>query len=87
MESSDLFFEAMLLMLLFSSIPLGVGMSVGLILSIFQAATQIQEQTLTFVPKLAAIALVFFFFGPWMADQLVEYTTKTLEQIALRTLE
>ena len=51
-----------------------VGMVVGLIVSIFQATTSIQEQTLTFVPKVAAILLVLAFLGGWMFDSLRTYT-------------
>lgn len=56
------------------SIPmLGLGMLVGLIISVFQAMTQIQEQTLTFVPKILAVIFALFFFGPWMLRLLVEF--------------
>ena len=50
-----------------------VGLTVGLIVSIFQAVTQIQEQTLAFIPKVLAIAVVLVVAGPWMLDQLVIY--------------
>ena len=49
------------------------GLAVGLIVSIFQAVTQIQEQTLTFIPKILATAAVIIVGGPWMLDQLVLY--------------
>jgi flagellar biosynthetic protein FliQ len=49
------------------------GLLVGLIVSIFQAVTQIQEQTLTFIPKIIATAAVIVIGGPWMLDQLVLY--------------
>ena len=51
-----------------------VGLAVGLIVSIFQAVTQIQEQTLTFIPKILATAAVIVIGGPWMLDQLLSYT-------------
>ena len=51
-----------------------IGMGVGLIVSIFQATTSIQEQTLTFVPKIAAILLAIAFFGPWMFSSMRQYT-------------
>lgn len=51
-----------------------VALSVGLLISIFQAATQINEQTLTFVPKLLAIALVLLFAGSWMMQTLMDFT-------------
>lgn len=50
------------------------GLVVGLIVSIVQATTSIQEQTLTFVPKIAAILLAIFFMGPWMIRVVVEFT-------------
>ena len=50
-----------------------IGMTVGLIISIFQATTSIQEQTLTFVPKIIAIFLTLAFFGPWMFSSMREF--------------
>jgi flagellar biosynthetic protein FliQ len=52
------------------------GLFVGLVISIFQAVTQIQEQTLTFIPKILATAAVIIVAGPWMLDQLLQYTTE-----------
>jgi flagellar biosynthetic protein FliQ len=49
------------------------GLAVGLIVSVFQAVTSIQEQTLTFIPKILATAAVMIIGGPWMLDQLVVY--------------
>ena len=54
---------------------LGVGLIVGLAVSIFQAVTQIQEQTLSFIPKILALAGVLIVLGPWMLNQLLSYTT------------
>jgi flagellar biosynthetic protein FliQ len=54
---------------------LGVGLAVGLVISVFQAVTQIQEQTLTFIPKILATIAVLVIGGPWMLDQLLVYTT------------
>jgi len=53
---------------------LGVGLIVGLVVSIFQAVTQIQEQTLAFIPKVVALAAVLLLLGPWMLNQLLTYT-------------
>jgi flagellar biosynthetic protein FliQ len=53
---------------------LGVGLAVGLLVSIFQAVTQIQEQTLAFIPKIVALAAVLMLLGPWMLNQLLAYT-------------
>ena len=51
-----------------------VGLAVGLVISVFQAVTQIQEQTLTFIPKILATVAVLVVGGPWMLDQLIGYT-------------
>ena len=59
-----------------------VATVVGLIISIFQATTQIQEQTLTFVPKLVAVALIGLLMGSWMLHILVDFTTRIFELIA-----
>lgn len=58
-----------------------VGMLVGLIISIFQATTSIQEQTLTFVPKIAAILGAIIFFGPWIVTSMVQFTLRLFERI------
>ena len=57
---------------------LGLGLLVGLIVSVFQAATQIQEMTLTFVPKMIAVGAALVIFGPWMLKSMVVFTTKLL---------
>ena len=51
------------------------GLVVGLVVSVFQAVTQIQEQTLSFIPKILALAGVLIVLGPWMLNQLLSYTT------------
>ncbi len=61
---------------------LGIALIVGLIISIFQATTQIQEQTLTFVPKLIAIILVLVLGGPWMLNKLVMLTNELFQSIS-----
>lgn len=66
--------EALMITLIVSAPILGVGMFVGLIVSIIQTTTSIQEQTLTFVPKIMAIFFAIIFFGPWMIHMLVNYT-------------
>ncbi|ADN01874.1 flagellar biosynthesis protein FliQ [Spirochaeta thermophila] len=58
-----------------------VGMLVGLIVSIFQATTSIQEQTLTFVPKILAILLVLLLLGPWMLSSLSQFTVHLFQMI------
>jgi flagellar biosynthesis protein FliQ len=52
------------------------GLVVGLLVSIFQAVTQIQEMTLTFIPKILATIIVIVVLGPWMLSQIVGYTTQ-----------
>ena len=54
---------------------------VGLVVSVFQAATQINEATLSFVPKIVAAVAVLAFAGPWMMTTLVEYLQRTLQSI------
>jgi flagellar biosynthetic protein FliQ len=58
-----------------------VALVVGLAVSIFQAVTQIQEQTLTFIPKVVAMAVVVVVAGPWMLGQIVSYTQNLYESI------
>jgi flagellar biosynthetic protein FliQ len=60
---------------------LGVALIVGLAVSIFQATTQIQEQTLSFVPKILAIFLALFVFGSWIMTTLKEFTLGVYENI------
>ena len=58
-----------------------IGMGVGLIVSVFQATTSIQEQTLSFVPKIAAILTAIFVFGPWMLSRMTQFTIQLFETI------
>ncbi|MFD2870578.1 flagellar biosynthesis protein FliQ [Kurthia sp. 3B1D] len=58
-----------------------VALVVGLLVSIFQATTQIQEQTLSFVPKIIAVLLAIVFFGPWMLTKVVTYTKDIFENL------
>ncbi len=55
-----------------------IGLAVGLTISLFQAVTQLQEQTLTFVPKIAAMAVAAAIFIPWIADAMVAYAKEML---------
>ena len=70
--------ETVLTALLLSAPPLLMGLVVGLIISIFQAVTQIQEQTLTFVPKLIAVLLALLVFGPWMLNLIMGFSARIL---------
>ena len=73
--------EALLMLLMVSAPVLGVALVVGLLVSLFQAVTQIHEATLAFVPKLIAVIAVFAIAGPWMLTMLVEYLRRTMEAI------
>jgi flagellar biosynthetic protein FliQ len=71
---TNLSMQAMMLTLKVSAPFLLAGLAVGLIVSVFQAATNIQEQTLTFIPKIIVTGVVVAVGGPWMLDQVVAYT-------------
>jgi flagellar biosynthesis protein FliQ len=58
-----------------------VGLIIGLVVSVFQAVTQIQEQTLSFIPKIIGLAVVLVVGGPWMLGQLVNWTQELYGQI------
>lgn len=73
--------EALLMLLMVSAPVLGVALLVGLLVSLFQAVTQIHEATLAFVPKLIAAIAAFAIAGPWMLTMLVEYIRRTIEAI------
>lgn len=60
---------------------LGLSMLIGLIVSMFQVVTQIQEMSLTFIPKLLTAALALIAFGPWMLDLLIEYSRSLILNI------
>jgi flagellar biosynthetic protein FliQ len=62
---------------------LGLSLLVGLTISIFQSATQINEQTLTFVPKLLVITSALIFAGSWMMQMLIEFTRRVFELMLL----
>jgi flagellar biosynthetic protein FliQ len=73
--------QAMTLALKVSAPFLLAGLAVGLVVSIIQAATSIQEQTLSFIPKIVVTGIVIAVGGPWMMDQLVGYTRQLFESI------
>lgn len=66
--------EALFMVMLVSAPMLGLGLIVGVVVSIFQATTQIQEQTLVFVPKIVATFVAILIFGPWILGMIVDYT-------------
>ncbi len=73
--------EAITLVLLMAAPMLGFGLVVGLTVSIFQAVTQINEMTLTFIPKIVAVALALMVFLPWMISIITDFTTRLFELI------
>ena len=73
--------EGLTLLLMVSAPVLLAVLVVGLIVSVFQAATQISEATLSFVPKVVAAVVVLAVAGPWMLTTLVEYIQRTLQSI------
>jgi flagellar biosynthetic protein FliQ len=72
-QAIDLLRDAMLVTLLIIGPILVIGMVIGLVISLIQAVTQIQEQTLAFVPKIFAMAAAVVFVMPWMFSRLLEY--------------
>ncbi len=76
-----IFRSAVLQILVLAAPVLLIGMGVGLIVSVFQATTSIQEQTLTFIPKIAAILISLFVFGPWMFSTLTQFTLRIFQTI------
>jgi len=76
-----MFREAFYTLLLIAAPTLIVSLIVGLIISIFQAATSIQEATLTFVPKMIVMAVVLVLTLPWVLDVLISFTTNLFSQI------
>ena len=73
--------QGLMLLLMVSAPVLLVVLAVGLVVSVFQAATQISEATLSFVPKIVAAVAVLGFAGPWMVTTLVEYLQRMLQSI------
>lgn len=77
--------EALLLMVLASLPPIGASLLVGFLMSLLQATTQVQESTLSVVPKLCAAVLALVIAGPWIGSQLTRFTTQlmlSLPQVA-----
>ena len=73
--------EAVILTLMVASPMLILGLLVGVTISILQAVTQIQEMTLTFVPKIVAVALGFLIFFPWILAKVVGFTTRLFSSL------
>ena len=75
--------NALWIVLLVSAPMLGLGLAVGLLVSVFPATTSIQEATLAFIPKITAVFVAILIFGPWMLSILVEYFTNIFVNLPL----
>jgi len=73
--------QALQIMLLLSAPVLAVALGVGLLVSVFQAATQINEMTLTFIPKLVAMLVTLLIAGPWMLTTMTDYIHQLFDSI------
>lgn len=80
-DAIDLGREAVMITLLLCSPVLAAGMIVGLVIGLLQAVTQIQEQTVAFVPKLIAMIVVLSLTLPWLINQMVEYSQDLINRI------
>jgi flagellar biosynthetic protein FliQ len=74
--------QALYLALILTGPPVLVAMLVGLVISLIQATTQVQEQTLTFVPKLVAITVTIAVTGPWIMGQLIQFSANLFEHLS-----
>ena len=75
--------QALFIVLIISAPMLGLGLIVGLSVSVFQATTSIQEQTLAFIPKIIAVFVAILVFGPWMLRIMVGYVTNIIVNLPL----
>ncbi len=75
--------NALMTVLMVAAPMLGLGLIVGLMVSVFQATTSIQEQTLAFIPKIVAVFVAILIFGPWMLRIMVGYVTNIFVNLPL----
>ena len=75
--------QALMVVLLVSAPMLGLGLTVGLMVSVFQATTSIQEQTLAFIPKIIDVFVAILIFGPWMLRIMVEFVSSIFTNVPL----
>ena len=80
-EVIDIARDAMMTMLLVAAPVLLVGLAIGLLISVFQTLTHIQEMTLTFIPKITAVFVVAILSLPWMLRHLTEFTERLMDKI------
>ncbi|MFW5955498.1 MAG: flagellar biosynthesis protein FliQ [Rhodothermales bacterium] len=66
---------------LLSAPLLGIALAVGLIVSLFQAVTSIQEMTLSYIPKMVAVGIILLIFTPWLLQMIVDFTTSAFQFI------
>lgn len=78
----DLFAQALLLVIMMVSVLIVPGLIVGLVISTFQAATQINEQTLSFLPRLIVTIVALMLAGPWLLTKLMDFTTNLIGNIS-----
>ncbi len=78
----DLFAQALMLVILMVSVLIVPGLIVGLIISTFQAATQINEQTLSFLPRLIVTIVALMLAGPWLQTKLTDFTNHLLSNLS-----
>ncbi|MEH6556580.1 MAG: flagellar biosynthesis protein FliQ [Oceanicoccus sp.] len=79
----DLFREALMLIILLVSIMVVPSLLVGLVISVFQAATQINEQTLSFLPRLITTLGMLILAGPYLLNELIDYTSRLVSSIPI----
>ena len=81
-DAIGLFQQSIMLALMLAGPMLFFGLLAGLIVSIFQAVTQVHEMTLTFIPKILAVVLSVFLFMPWMINKIIDFTTNLFSNLA-----
>ena len=80
---SSIFYDGIILAIIISSFPLLTAFIVGLLISILQVATQIQEQTISIVAKISSVIFIFFIFGSWMGSQMIDFFITTMSNIEM----
>jgi flagellar biosynthetic protein FliQ len=75
-QSTDIVRQTLVVALIISSPILLIGLGVGLVISLVQAVTQIQEQTLSFVPKIVAMVAVMIFLMPWISQRMIAFASQ-----------
>ena len=83
-QSSELLRHALVLTLFVAAPVLLIGLIVGFIVSLLQAVTQLQEQTLTFIPKIVAMVVAVILLLPWMSQHVIEFARETFGQGLLK---